>query len=131
MNGELAEDLLDRYDVIYRTDRREPVALTKSRSKLKIDPEDVYVAWQGAATDVYVVAAGDRLRGDHPAVQALGAPAFVADGIPQNEWPTVLDGVVATRRRGRRRRPPKARTLAASPRTTTVGELVVCRRPRC
>ena len=90
------------------------MALTKARSsKMKIGPDDIVIAWQGAAVDIggvgYTIARGDRRRGSDPMVQALGRGVFVEDGVPESEWPTVFDGVVATSEAEAAAMPPKAR----------------------
>ena len=58
----------------------------------KPDPETVYIAWQGGCVEAngatHSFTAGQRLRGDSPAVQAASW-CFVADGTPASEWPSV------------------------------------------
>lgn len=67
----------------------------KTRTKMKIDPAAIYIAWQGVSWDTYSVGAGTRLRGSHPLVQHLGAEGFVLDGTPPHEWPSAFDEAVA------------------------------------
>lgn len=70
-----------------------------TKQKMRIDPSKFYRAWQGAAIDAdgeqFAFDRGTRLRGDHAAVKRLGAGAFVEDGTPENEWPSVFDDVIA------------------------------------
>jgi hypothetical protein len=49
-------------------------------SKIKIDPNLVYVAAFSFATQTDTIAGGTRLRGDHPIVQR-NAAHWVPDGI--------------------------------------------------
>jgi hypothetical protein len=63
-------------------------------AKPRFKDDDVVVAWQAFAIDVdgfpFTFKTGARLRGNHPAVRA--APwAWVADGTPASEWPSVFE----------------------------------------
>jgi hypothetical protein len=69
------------------------------RTKTKIDPQKIYVAWQGFSTTLpdgtpFAAQTGTRLRGSHPAVRHVGEQAFVEDGTLSDEIPTAV-GVVA------------------------------------
>ena len=69
------------------------------RTKMRIDPAALYVAWQGASGEIdgvpYWVGRGDRLRGDHPFVRLMGSEVFVEAETPQNLWPSVFDAAIA------------------------------------
>jgi hypothetical protein len=57
-----------------------------------IAEHDVFVAWQGHIAEDWVVAAGERVRGNDK--RYLRSPEmFVRDGTPRSEWPTVADAV--------------------------------------
>jgi hypothetical protein len=68
-------------------------------AKTKAADDQIFVAWQAGCCEVdgtpYSWSKGARLRGDHPAVTHVGETAFVADGTPVNEWPSVMDHAVA------------------------------------
>src|SRR5829696_2937075 len=61
------------------------------------DPSRVYVSWQSGSVDVdgvpHVFHTNERLRGDHPAVQAAFW-AFVPDGSPEGERPNAFTQIV-------------------------------------
>ena len=75
---------------------RRPKTLDKKGAA--IDPNGIYVSTTAFATNAdgidVSVARRDRLRGEHPAVQAAGWN-FVPDGTPENEWGSDWDRVVA------------------------------------
>jgi hypothetical protein len=60
----------------------------------RIKSNGIYVAWQptiGTVDGVPVtVRRGQRVRGDHPLVVALRAEAFVEEGTPEADWPSVF-----------------------------------------
>ena len=56
--------------------------------RAKFQDDEVVVATQGIAMGEYVVSRGTRLRGDHPLVRQL-PQHFVADGVPEGEWPNM------------------------------------------
>ena len=61
-----------------------------------IDPSQVYVCWMSGSAEVdgqnVSFVAGERLRGDSPAVQ--GCPQyFVADGTPESERPNAFKAI--------------------------------------
>ena len=83
----------------------------------------------GAAVDTngetYVVASGERLRGDHPAVQVLGERIFVLDSTPANEMPDRYEGIVTAEeieQAGRPITPPRIDPA------TPLKDLVLCTR---
>jgi hypothetical protein len=80
--------------------------LTKAK---KFAPTDVVVAWQSGATDDYAWRKGERLHGTHPAVEKMGAAAFVADGTPESEWPSMFDAIVADNEAEAKRAPKPAK----------------------
>lgn len=92
----------------------------------KPDPTKIYVAWQGFTTEVdgeqYVFERGTRLRGSHPAVKRMGEAAFVPDGVPPSEWPSVFDAVVAAAEAKPAPPKPKPRIDPSTP----IGELLIC-----
>lgn len=47
----------------------------------------------------YVVKRGDRLRGAHPLGWHMGSALFVADGLPESEWPNARDAIIETAER--------------------------------
>jgi hypothetical protein len=65
--------------------------MPRASKKPKIDPDSLHVCWQSGSADIdgttVQFTEGERLRGDHPAVQ--GYPwYFVPDGTPEGERPT-------------------------------------------
>lgn len=41
----------------------------RTRTRIKIDPDAVYQAWQGSAVGTFTIPKGTRLRGAHEAVK--------------------------------------------------------------
>ena len=88
----------------------------------------MYVAWQGGAVTIegtpYAFATGTRLRG-YRVVRLFGPEAFVLDGTPADEMPSVFDEMV--------RRSDEAGAAAASAEpgpsidpATTLADLRIC-----
>lgn len=103
-----------------------------TRTRNKVDPETVYVAWQGAAVEVdgsqYLVKRGEHLLGSHPAVRALGLSVFAPDGTPDSERGSVHDSagrVIEREVAAERKHAAAARAPRISP-DTPVSELSVC-----
>jgi hypothetical protein len=103
------------------------MAITKKRP---FAATDLVVAWQGGAVDIdgrpYVFERGKRLRGDHPVVKALGEAAFVLDGTPADEMPSVVDELV--RADDEAARAVKAKAPPRIDPATPLRDLLVCRR---
>ena len=63
----------------------------KRKEKVKLDPEAVYMSWQGFSCELpgglpFTCQKGTRLRGDHPAVKSQ-PQNFRLDGTPDSELP--------------------------------------------
>lgn len=63
----------------------------KRKEKVKLDPEAMYVSWQGFSCELpgglpFTCQKGTRLRGDHPAVKSQPS-YFRPDGTPDSEIP--------------------------------------------
>ena len=63
-------------------------------AKFKVRRDKTYIAWQPASGTFdgvpVTVRRGERVTGNHPLVRALGPGAFVEDGTPEVDWPSVF-----------------------------------------
>ena len=68
------------------------------KTTTKFADDEIVVAWQSGSADLGGTAfdfrVGARFRGDHPVVRKLGRAAFVPDGTPSDEMPSVYDEAV-------------------------------------
>ncbi len=95
--------------------------------KMRIDPAAVYVCWMSTAWSTYVVQRGQRLRGDHPAVQHLGADAFVPDGTLESEAPSRWLAASGSELAARAAEaPPESAAPPRIPASTPLSALWVC-----
>jgi hypothetical protein len=99
---------------------------TKTKTKMRVDPTKLYIAWQSIAGDVdgvpYAVERGAKLPGSHPLVRHAGAGAFVPDGTLPADWPTIYDVVVEMGESEPPAPPPPPRIAADTP----LSQLFVC-----